>query len=266
MPRLLLVDSNNLAKRAYHGGADPLAMIRGIIRRHRPSHMVCVRDPHGPTWHSALDPDNYKAHRKPNGPSSTELVEALAPRLAEAGYVLACADGYCADDLIASLASRACAKGTEVTIWSGDKDLLQCARPDVTIVRPENGGGERLLRTKDVLDLLGVWPHQVPDWLALCGDEADGIPRIGIARECADGKTRLYGFSERRAAEIIFQWDNLPALLENMPPSVGDPLSPKEREWLAAGRERALLNLRLATLREDVPMPALDAAATRVRV
>lgn len=264
MPRLLLVDTNNAAKRAYHGGADPLAMIRGIIRRHRPSHMVCVRDPHGPTWHHEADPLLYKAHRKPNGPSSTELVDALAPRLAEAGYVLACAEGFCADDLIASLAARACAKGTEVLIWSGDKDLLQCARPDVTIIRPENGGGERLLRTKDVFELLGVWPHTVPDWLALCGDEADGIPKIGISRECGDGKTRLYGFTEKRAAEIICAYGGISDLyvyIEN--PDCH--LKTAELEWLAAGRERALLNLRLATLREDVPFDGLDAAATRVR-
>jgi hypothetical protein len=94
--RLLLVDLNNAAKRAYHGGADPLAMLRGIIRRHAPTHMVCIRDPHGPTWHHALDPDNYKAARKSNGPSSGELVDELAPRLAEAGYSLACAEGFCA--------------------------------------------------------------------------------------------------------------------------------------------------------------------------
>jgi hypothetical protein len=51
-----LIDLNNLAKRAYHAGCDPLMMIRGLQRRHSPTHMVCVRDPHGPTWHHTEDP------------------------------------------------------------------------------------------------------------------------------------------------------------------------------------------------------------------
>jgi DNA polymerase-1 len=261
--RLLLVDLNNAAKRAYHGGADPLAMLRGIIRRHAPTHMVCIRDPHGPTWHHALDPDNYKAARKSNGPSSGELVDELAPRLAEAGYSLACAEGFCADDLIATLSARACAAGTEVLIYSGDKDLLQCARPECTILRPENGGGERKMGPKDVLDFLGVLPHQVPDWIALCGDASDGIPKIGAVKQTKAGP-RLYGFTEKRAAEVVQDWGNLHALLDDMPGSNGAVLSDTERRWLSAGRERALLNLRLATLREDASVE-VDPRATRVR-
>jgi DNA polymerase-1 len=128
MARLLILDTNNLCKRAYHGGADALAMIRSLIRRHAPTHMVCVRDPHGPTWHHTEDPLLYKANRKSNGPSSGELVDELAPRLDDAGLALACADGFAADDLIATLSARACAAGTEVLISTPATRIYSSAR------------------------------------------------------------------------------------------------------------------------------------------
>jgi 5'-3' exonuclease len=127
------------------------------------------------------------------------------------------------------------------------------------ILRPENGGGERMMGSKDVLDLLGVLPRQVPDWLALAGDEADGIPRIGAPRETKAG-TRFYGFTAHRAAEIVSFYGSLAAVLD----ASGEFFSAQECAWLDAGRDRALLNLRLATLREDAPVE-IDPRSTRVR-
>jgi DNA polymerase-1 len=258
MSRLLLIDTNNLAMRAHFAECDPLKMIYGLARRHRPTHWVCVRDPHGPTWRHEADPA-YKAQRPERAVSSTQLVDEVAPRLAEAGIPLAAADGFEGDDLIATLVARAWERGTDVLVCSRDKDLLALA-DRARIIWPENGGTETLMDADAVFRFLGVQPYQVPHWKALAGDKSDNIPRLGALKQTKAGP-RFYGFTEARAAELLCDSGTLDDVLRL---AGGWRCTEQETAWLRAGRERALLNLRLATLREDVPL-ALEARTTRVR-
>lgn len=267
MSTLLAVDGSNLLHRAYHGAqcADAaqaatvaLGMIRKALLRWRPSHLVIAFDCTGPTWRHALDAP-YKSTRERRGPSTAELTDALVPVLDGEGIAHVAADGFEADDVLATLAARCHAKGSRIAILTRDSDLLQCA-DRATILWPENGGQEASLGMNETRERLGVWPHQVTSLKALAGDTSDNLPRLGALRQTKAGQ-RFYGFTERRAAELVSAHGSLADLYTALP---GCALKPDERIWLESGRERAFLNLSLATLREDVPL-TLDPRCTALR-
>jgi 5'-3' exonuclease len=242
---LLLIDTNHLVSRAAFTGADPVRMIRGLIRRHSPTHMVLCRDSHWETFRRTLCP-LYKANRYGReGPSSNDRVDEVQERFTAEGWCIASAPGAEGDDICATLARRAVLADTRVTVVSGDKDLWQLA-DWATVVYPIPGG-ERVMDARAVFDALGVWSHQIPTLKALAGEKGDNIPRI-LRPE------RGGGFTEKRVVELLAGHaclNEIYYVAENNP---NGPFSAKEREWLEAGRERAYLNLRLATLREDVPL------------
>jgi 5'-3' exonuclease len=101
--------------------------------------------------------------------------------------------------------------------------------------------------SRAVFKALGVWSHQISTLKALAGEKGDNIPRI-LRPE------RGGGFTEKRVVELLATYDGLDALLCAADEDLAGPLKPVEREWLQIGRARASLNLRLATLREDVPL------------
>lgn len=267
MSTLLAFDGSNLLHRAYHGAqcedatraaAVALGMIRKALLRWRPSHLVVAFDCSGPTWRHELDPP-YKATRERRGPSTAEMTEALRPVLDTEGIAHVAAEGFEADDVLATLAARCFAKGSRIAILTRDSDLLQCA-DRATILWPENGGQEASIGTAETFARLGVWPHQVAAWKALAGDKSDNLPRLGAMRRTSAGE-RFYGFTEKRVAELLCAYGSLDELYEVLPAAV---LKPVEREWLEAGRVRAYLNLKLATLCETVPLD-LDPRATALR-
>jgi 5'-3' exonuclease len=155
-----------------------------------------------------------------------------------------------ADDALATAAARfrAAAEVEQVRVLSPDKDLAQCASGDrvVTVWK------ERVLDEDGVRARFGVGPASIPDFLALVGDDADGIPG-------------LPGFGERSAAALLAEFGHL----EHIPDDPGAwRVKVRGAEGLAATlRERradALLYRTLATLRTDVPLDEdLDALAWR---
>lgn len=266
MSTLLAVDGSNLLHRAYHGAqctdaqhaaAVALGMIRKALLRWRPTHLVIATDRPAPTWRAQADPA-YKATRVRTGPSTSEMTDVLLPLLDSEGICHAGADGYEADDVLATLAARCAAKGSRIMILSCDSDLLQCA-DRATVLWPK-GGDETPMGATETHGKMGVWPHQIAAYKALAGDKSDGIPRLGAERQTRAG-ARFYGFTERRAAELVSAHGSLDDLYLALP---GAALKDDERAWLNDGRERAYLNLRLATLCEDVPL-SIDPRATALR-
>lgn len=157
-----------------------------------------------------------------------------------------------ADDALASAAARFadCARVEQIVICSPDKDLAQCVR-GTRVVCLDRMRDKRLDQA-GVLDKFGVEPASIPDWLALVGDSADGIP--GIPR-----------WGTKSAAAVLAEYHHL----EHIP---ADPSDWRIRvrgaaalaENLAAARDDALLYRRLATLRTDVPLTeSLDALRWR---
>ena len=264
MRTLLAVDGSNLLHRAYHGARCEdvdkaaevaLAMLRKAIRRHRPSHCVVALDGPGPTWRHREYPE-YKATRASTGPSTGAMIEALVPLLNAAGIAYVASEGYEADDVLATLCARCGMRSTAILILSRDSDLLQCAAY-AQILWPENGSAV-VMGAPETKARTGVWPHQIPAWKALCGDTSDNLPRLGAERETKAG-SRFYGFTQKRAAELLSAHESLDGIYASIA-----TCGPPEGVWLESGRERAYLNLRLATLREDAPLD-LDPRATCVR-
>ena len=147
-----------------------------------------------------------------------------------------------ADDALATAASRFKDQpGVEqVVICSPDKDLAQVVSGASVICWDRRR--DIFLDDEGVIEKFGVRPHSIPDWLALVGDAADGLPGIPA-------------WGAKSASVVLSRFDHLESIPED-PSQLGLPLGRASRlvESLAAHREEAFLYRRLATLRDDVPL------------
>jgi 5'-3' exonuclease len=169
--------------------------------------------------------DGYHAHRPP-------VPDQLAPQWAQAGplyralgWEVAESDEVEADDLLGSYAAEEAEAGGRALIFTGDRDLFQCANDSVDVLLAARGGPQ-LVNAAEVERRYGVPPALVPDFIALRGDPSDGIPG---AR----------GIGEKTAADILRRHGSLEAALDAAPD--GTPL--------ASARDRLLAFKEIATLR-----------------
>jgi len=191
--RLLLVDGMAGAYRFYFaiqnistGDGQPtnavfgfIRMMQQLLRVWKPTHCAVVFDGGIPPLRLALVP-GYKANRKPMPDSLRSQLPILNAYLDAAAIVAVRLDACEADDVIATLASRASDAGSEVMVATSDKDMFQLVSENVRIV--SLAGEPTMLDAQAILAKTGVSPVQIPDWLALTGDNADnirGVPGIG---------------------------------------------------------------------------------------
>jgi DNA polymerase I len=250
MSRLFIVDGHSHLFRAYHA-VGYLSTSRGVpshavlilstmlwklIREERPEYLGIALDPPGPTFRDALFSD-YKATRTsmPDDlarqlPYVRRLFEALRTPVLEVS-------GYEADDVLATLVTRALEHTVDVVIVTGDKDLLQLVSPRVKVLSVVGRTGEPVLYDEArVRERWGVEPAQIPEVLGLMGDAIDNIPGVR-------------GVGEKTAVKLIGQFGSVARLYDNLT-LVGGKL----RETLAAGRKDALLSRELALLNREVPL------------
>lgn len=145
-----------------------------------------------------------------------------------------------ADDALATAAARWMNDVDQVVILSPDKDLMQCVEGDrvVTFNRRER----KRFAQEDVREKFGIYPHSIPDYLALVGDTADGVPG-------------LPGWGAKSSSVVLFEYDHL----ESIPDDAADwnvkvRGAEKLAETLRTHREEAMLYRALTTLRLDVPL------------
>jgi 5'-3' exonuclease len=166
----------------------------------------------------------------------------LVERAAEAlGMVTWRMIDFEADDALATAAARFAGEVEQVVICSPDKDLAQCLS-GTRVVRLDRRR-ELVLDEAGLKEKLGIVPGSVPDWLALVGDTADGIP--GIPR-----------WGEKSASAVLAVYEKLEAIPDDVKtwrvkPRGADALAGS----LASNRPASLLYRTLATLRTDVPLP-----------
>ena len=182
----------------------------------------------------------YKANRPP---PPDELVPQFGlVRDAVRAFDLPCIEqaGYEADDIIATYARQAREAGTEVTIVSSDKDLMQLVRPGVAMFDPMKG---TRIGADEVAAKFGVAPDRVVDVQALAGDSTDNVPGVP-------------GIGVKTAALLINEYGDLEAVLDR----AGEIKQPKRRQSLIEYAEQARLSRRLVELKQDVPVETpLDA-------
>ncbi|MDP3553346.1 DNA polymerase I [Methylocystis sp.] len=210
-----------------------------------PTHLAIIFDKSEHSFRKDLYPD-YKAHRTeppddliPQFPLMRAVVRAFGLTPIEQ-------DVYEADDLIATYATQAQAKGADVLIVSADKDLMQLVGRGVRMYDPASGIAgtkgareERLIGDAEVVDYFGVTPDKVVDVQALAGDSTDNVPGAK-------------GIGVKTAAQLINEYGDLETLLAKAP----GIKQPKRREALTEpdAVARILLSRKLCELVRDVPL------------
>lgn len=254
LPQLYLLDGSSYLYRAYYGireladsGGMPTNAVFGftrmlfaLIQEHRPDYLAVVFDPpREETFRREIYPA-YKAHREAM-PEELALQLPYVRKILQALNVPALeAPGFEADDVIATLARVYAAQGIEVTVVTGDKDLLQIVSDGISLLDTMKG---KLSRAPEVLERFGVPPELVADVLGLAGDAADNIPGVpGIGEKTAAKLVQRFG-----SLEAVLQWKSLVS-------------GKARRENLHFHAEQARLSKILATVRYDVPLevPLVD--------
>ena len=186
--RLVLVDGSSYLFRAFHAlppltsskgvptGAvkGVIAMIRKLMADNPESPVAVVFDPRGGSFRNELYPE-YKANRAKMPDDLRSQIEPIHTIIRLMGLPLLVVDGVEADDVIGTLATEARAKGVEVLISTGDKDMAQLVSPEVTLINTMN---DSVMDEAGVEEKFGVRPDQIIDYLALVGDTSDNIPGV----------------------------------------------------------------------------------------
>jgi DNA polymerase-1 len=210
-----------------------------------PTHLAIVLDKSEGSFRKELYED-YKGHR-PDAPSDLKVQMPIMREAVRAfGMEPVELQRYEADDLIATYAQQAKARGADVLIISSDKDLMQLVGPLVRFYDFESGQkgkpGYRPERNLDEAAVTERWegipPEQIGDVLALMGDTSDNVPGVP-------------GIGLKTAAQLIKEFGSLETLLER----AAEIKQPKRRETLIANAESARLSKKLVTLDCEVPVP-----------
>lgn len=196
---ILAIDANNLLHRAYHAvppmkgpNGTPSNALRGLLTsvlnlqdQTGATRIVCAFDSGIPLLRRKAAP-SYKANRPPKDEALSiqlKLAESLTHAM---GWGTIREPDTEADDILYTLCLRAKEAGLAIGVASGDKDTAQCLEisPDTLLLRPPKKTGEpwSITKPQEVVDLLGIHPHQVADFLALTGDSSDnlqGVPGAG---------------------------------------------------------------------------------------
>ncbi|MBE0597410.1 MAG: DNA polymerase I [Desulfuromonadales bacterium] len=225
-----LSTSQGVATNAVYGFTN---MLLKVMREEHPDHLAVIFDAKGPTFRKEIYPQ-YKANRVampddlvPQIPLIKEVVRAL--RLP--AFAL---EGFEADDIIATLVRRFVAEGMQITVVTGDKDLLQIVGEQVRLYDTMR---DKFSGLPEVAERFGGPPSVVTDVLALAGDTSDNIPGVP-------------GIGEKTARELIAEFGSLENLLANVDRVKGA----KRQENLRAFADQARLSRRLVELREDLPV------------
>jgi DNA polymerase I len=227
-----------------------------VLADEQPDEIAVVFDTKGPTFRDEMDAE-YKAGRK----QTPELFSAQMPLIREVLDALRMPvleiEGVEADDVIATLATRAAAAGTDVVVVTGDRDAYQLVQdPHLRVLYNRRGVSDYALYDEaGILERTGVTPQQYPEYAALRGDNSDNLPGVP-------------GIGEKTAAKLVNTYGSVEEILAHL-----DELPPKQRENLGAMRDRVLLNREMSILRRDVEVGevaddlhqgAFDSEAVRV--
>ena len=251
MAKLFLIDAYALIYRSYYAfiksprinskGLNTSAVmgfcntLNEVLTKEKPTHIGVAFD-HGKTFRHDAFPE-YKAQREET-PEDIKLSVPLIKQVLEAMRIpILQVDGFEADDIIGTVATRFGADGIDTFMLTPDKDYGQLIGPNVFMYRPRHGGGYEILGEKEVGEKYGIpTPAQVIDLLALMGDSADNFPGCP-------------GVGEKTAAKLINQFGSIDNMLQHT-----DEIKGKLREKVENAVEDIKMSKFLATIRTDVPI------------
>ncbi len=252
MPRLFLLDGTALAYRAHFAlqrsglttsAGKPTGAVYGftttlrrILEVEKPDLVAVALDPKGPTFrHRLYEP--YKATRQKAPVEMLAQLDDIREVVRALGITLYEVPGYEADDVIGTLACEAEARGMEVLIVTGDKDLMQLVSDRVRLYNVFKPRVDLVIEgIAEVREKFCADPDHVVDVLAIMGDASDNVPGV-------------HGIGEKGAIKLIAEFGSVENMLAQL-----DRVKGKVRELIERDREVLLLSRRLVTIDRHVPL------------
>ncbi|MCK4501918.1 MAG: DNA polymerase I, partial [Desulfuromonadales bacterium] len=243
--RVYLVDGSSYIYRAYYairhlsnskGEATNAVygftkMLLTLIRQEKPDKIAIIFDAKGPTFRKELYPE-YKANRSAMPDDLVPQVPIIKAVVRGFNFPAIELSGYEADDIIATLAKRYADQGLDITVVTGDKDLMQIVGERVRLLDTMK---DKISGREEVIERFGVPPEQVLEILGLAGDSSDNIPGVP-------------GIGEKTASSLIQEFGSIENLLANIDRVKGK----KRQENLREFADQARLSRQLADLIYDL--------------
>ena len=252
MNKMFLLDAYALIYRAYYAfiknprinskGLNTSAImgfvntLNEVMTKENPTHLGVAFDPSGPTF-SHIEFPEYKAQREAC-PEDIKTAVPIIKKILEAYRIPVLeVEGFEADDVIGTLATKAGMSGIETYMLTPDKDYGQLVGNNVYMYRPRHNGGYEVMGTKEVIEKYGIDnTSQVIDLLGLMGDASDNIPGCP-------------GVGEKTAQKIIAEFGSIDNLLNNT-----NQLKGALKKKVEENREGIMFSKFLATIKTDVPI------------
>ncbi len=247
---LFLVDGNNLAYRAFFALPEELATTDGfptnallgftnmlfkLLQDYRPKGVAVAWDTRPVERLETLE--TYKSERRPTPDLLSEQFPYFRPIVEAFGYRNLEFEGWEADDVIATLATRADEAGIKTTIVSTDRDAFQLVTDNVTLMMTPRGVSDVNVYTPERVEArYGIRPDQIPDFIGLKGDTSDNIPGIP-------------GIGDKTGGQLIAQYGSLEEVIAH-----ADELTPARRRNIQEHAEQARVSKELATMRRDLDL------------
>ncbi|SDB20217.1 DNA polymerase I [Eubacterium oxidoreducens] len=246
--KIVLIDGHSILNRAFFGLPDLtnaeglhtnavygfLNILFKVLEEEQPEYLTVAFDVHAPTFRHKMY-DAYKGTRKPMAEELRQQVPLIKQVLEAMGIKIMEKEGYEADDILGTIATTAQEEGLEVSVISGDRDLLQLADEHIQIRIPKTkmtGTEIENYYAKDVVARYQVSPKEFIDVKALQGDTADNIPGVP-------------GIGEKTATNLIVQYGSI----ENAYEHVEELKPPRASKNLKEFWQQAVLSKDLATIR-----------------
>lgn len=241
--RFLIIDGHNLAYRFFYTNSGTVETVKQICidkisalaRANGATHACVVFDNGMPTFRheeALAEGFEYKQRDKKDDEIKA-LIHLLQDVYVKSGKGLIAPAGFEADDVIATLATKA--SNVEVLIYSGDKDLFALAGKNTRIIFPCKGQ-TYLISEVEVFQRMGIFPHQIPCFKGLVGDASDSIPGID-------------GIGEKTAAKLLRDWVTIEQIYQNF-----EHLTPKEQRLLDGFEQKAIFYRHIATMQNDLDL------------
>ncbi len=250
MEKLVLIDGNSIANRAFYGVPDLtnkeglhtnaiygfLNILFKVIEEEEPTHLLVAFDMKAPTFRHEMF-DGYKGTRKPMPDGLREQIPILKEVIAAMGIQMKEQEGIEADDILGTMAKTGEAQGYEVSVVSGDRDLLQLATNHIKVRIPKTKGGKTIVEDyyrPQVIKKYSVTPEQIIDLKGLMGDASDNIPGVP-------------GVGEKTAVRLLTLFGTVENVIEH-----AEEIKPnRAKEAVMNNVKLALLSKKLATIRTD---------------
>ncbi len=267
--KLLVIDGHSMAFRAFFalpadrfttsGGQHTnavygfLSMLTKLLDTEKPTHLAVAFDAARESFRTEMFPE-YKANRDTSPPEFAGQIALIKELLETMGVKQTEVVNYEADDIIATLATKAREDGFEVLIASGDRDTFQLIDEKTTVIYPGRSTSDLVYMTPEkVVERYGVPPAQYPEIAALVGETSDNLPGVP-------------GWGAKTAAQWLVRMGGLDLLLENAQKVTGKR-GEALRENLEAVRTNRKLNHLLTDMTLDLqPEECLVEAPRRLQV